>query len=119
MSTDYPDYPATVDPWDEIVNLHGKLAEAQADAERLRAALGMRGASVASPPAMPMSDGTPSPMELWAEAKGDRSRYRQLLIDHGLLIPLKPGEKAEPLPCGWPHRRTSAVIDPDEEANDG
>jgi hypothetical protein len=52
-----------------------------------------------------MSDGKPSPYELWVEAKEDPARYRQLMLDHGLLIPLKPGEKAEPLPCGWPHDR--------------
>lgn len=60
---------------------------------------------------------TPSPRELWLQAGGDtpqfsRERYQELMIEHGLLIPLQPGEKAEPLPCGWPHRRT------DEEAAD-
>ena len=44
---------------------------------------------------------------LWKQAGGetpafDRDEYVRLMIEHGLLIPLKPGEKAEPLPCGWP-----------------
>jgi hypothetical protein len=48
---------------------------------------------------------TPSAYELWEQAGGDGDEYRRLMIEHGLLIPLKPGEKAEPLPCGWPRRR--------------
>lgn len=49
----------------------------------------------------------PSPYELWKQAGGetdafDRAKYRRLLIEHGHIIPLAPGEKAEPLPCGWP-----------------
>jgi hypothetical protein len=46
----------------------------------------------------------PSLYELWRQANGDRERYRELLLEHGHLIPLKLGEKPEPLPCGWPHR---------------
>lgn len=54
----------------------------------------------------------PSAHELWKQAGGgtdrfDRDEYRRLMVEHGLLIPLAPGEKAEPLPCGWPHRRDS------------
>jgi hypothetical protein len=64
---------------------------------------------------MPMPDGTPSPYELWVEAKEDPVRYRQLMRDHGLLIPLDPGEKPEPLPCGWPHRRTGEGGDDDRD----
>jgi hypothetical protein len=52
----------------------------------------------------------PGPYELWKQAGGgtdayDRQRYRALLIEHGHLVPSAPGEKAEPLPCGWPHNR--------------
>lgn len=48
-----------------------------------------------------------SPYELWRQVGGgtdafDRQRYRELLIGHGHLVPLAPGEKAQPLPCGWP-----------------
>ena len=55
-----------------------------------------------------MSDLDTSPFELWRQAGGDRERYRELLLEHGHLIPLKPGEKPEPLPCGWPHDRARA-----------
>lgn len=49
----------------------------------------------------------PTPEELWREAGGgtaaySRERYRELLLEHGMLQPLKPGEKRKPLPCGWP-----------------
>jgi len=59
-----------------------------------------------------MSAESPTPYELWRQAGGgtpdyDRALYRSLLTEHGHLIPLKPGEKPEPLPCGWPH--TSAA----------
>lgn len=45
--------------------------------------------------------------ELWRQAGGgtahyDSAEYRRLLIERGLVNALKPGEKAEPLPCGWP-----------------
>jgi len=49
-------------------------------------------------------DTRPSPGELWAQAGGDRARYRALMLEHGWLVPLKPDEKREPLPCGWPER---------------
>lgn len=52
-----------------------------------------------------MTEPRPSPYELWQQANGDRDEYRRLLLEHGHLIPLKPGEKPEPLPCGWPHNR--------------
>lgn len=50
--------------------------------------------------------------DLWLQAGGDTEafspeRYRALMFEHGLLIPLKPGEKAEPLPCGWPAKRVA------------
>lgn len=50
----------------------------------------------------------PSAYALWKQAGGetdrfDRDEYRRLMVEHGLLIPLEPNEKAEPLPCGWPH----------------
>lgn len=54
------------------------------------------------------ADIRPSPGQLWAEAGGDGIRYRALLREHGHLVPLKPGEKAEPLPCGWPGNRRTA-----------
>jgi hypothetical protein len=52
-------------------------------------------------------NGRRSPAELWHQAGGgtddfSRDRYRELLIAHGYLIPLEPGETPEPLPCGWP-----------------
>lgn len=52
----------------------------------------------------------PSPYGLWKQAGGqtdafDKARYRSLLIEHGHLVPLAPGEKAPPLPCGWPDNR--------------
>lgn len=49
-----------------------------------------------------MPNDGPSPSELWQAAGGDGERYRALMLEHGYLIPLKPGEKREPLPCGWP-----------------
>lgn len=50
----------------------------------------------------------PTPAELWRQAGGgtptySRDRYRELLREHGHLVPLAPGETATPLPCGWPH----------------
>lgn len=53
---------------------------------------------------------TPSAHDLWKQAGGetdayDKAEYRRLLFEHGHLQPLAPGEKAEPLPCGWPHVR--------------
>lgn len=63
----------------------------------------------------------PSPHELWKQAGGetdafDRGRYRELLLEHGHLVPLAPGEKAAPLPCGWPRVRAQDVLaDPTEE----
>ena len=50
----------------------------------------------------------PSAMELWRQAGGgtpqyDRARYRQLLIEHGHLVPGEPS----PLPCGWRPREPS------------
>jgi hypothetical protein len=45
-----------------------------------------------------------TPYELWQQAEGDPVRYRELMIEHGHLIPGKP----EPLPCGWsPTTRTT------------
>lgn len=62
------------------------------------------------------SNDRPSAHGLWKQAGGgtpdyDQAEYRRLAIEHGLIVPLKPGEKAEPLPCGWPTRR---VADDDE-----
>lgn len=50
----------------------------------------------------------PTPHELWSQADREHpddddartDRYRELMIEHGLLIPGKP----KPLPCGWPKR---------------
>jgi hypothetical protein len=55
-------------------------------------------------------DERPGPYDLWKQAGGEtdafnRRRYRELLIEHGHLAPLEPGEMAKPLPCGWPHNR--------------
>lgn len=52
----------------------------------------------------------PGPYELWRQAGGEtdafsREEYRRLLVEHGYLVPLAPGEKATPLPCGWPANR--------------
>ncbi len=52
----------------------------------------------------------PSAYDLWRQANGDSAEYRRLMVEHGLLIPLKPGEKAEPLPCGWPTRSSNPEI---------
>lgn len=57
---------------------------------------------------MPTSD----PYALWRQAGGgtpmyDRAEYRRLMTEAGLIIPLAPGETAEPLPCGWPVRRVA------------
>lgn len=51
-----------------------------------------------------------SAFDLWQQAGGgttsfDRAEYRRLLLEHGLVRELEPGETAEPLPCGWPTRR--------------
>ncbi len=59
----------------------------------------------------------PSPYDLWVQSAGDRAEYRRLLREHGLLIPLKPGEAAESLPCGWPHRRKAKSVSDEEAAN--
>jgi hypothetical protein len=53
---------------------------------------------------------TPSPYDLWKQAGGetdafDKAEYRRLLVEHGHLVPLAPGEMAPPLPCGWPTYR--------------
>jgi hypothetical protein len=46
------------------------------------------------------------PAELWREAGGDREEYKRLMIEHGWLVPRKPGEESKPLPCGWdPYRK--------------
>lgn len=55
---------------------------------------------------------SPTPGELWQQAGGgtpnySRDRYRELLREHGLLVPLASGEKPQPLPCGWPGRPTT------------
>ncbi len=59
-----------------------------------------------------MSGATPG--ELWKQAGGgtphySQERYLELMREHGYLIPLKPGEKREPLPCGWPDNRASST----------
>ena len=41
--------------------------------------------------------GMPSPAALWQQAGGNPDRYRELLVEHGHLVP----GKQEPLPCGW------------------
>jgi len=53
---------------------------------------------------------TPSAYDLWKQAGGEtddysKAEYRRLLAEHGLIRPLAPGERAEPLPCGWPNVR--------------
>lgn len=47
-----------------------------------------------------------SPFELWLQAGGGtskytRDRYRQLLVEHGHLVPREPGDDGH-LSCGWP-----------------
>jgi hypothetical protein len=59
-----------------------------------------------------MTDG-PTLHELYKQASGDRDEYRRLMVEHGYLIPLNPGEVAEPLPCGWPGKQR-VDWDPDE-----
>lgn len=53
----------------------------------------------------------PTPFELWQQAEGDRDRYRELLLEHGYLVPLQPGQQPEPLPCGWPNNRRERQAD--------
>lgn len=48
----------------------------------------------------------PTLYECWVKAGGntadfDRDRYRELLIEHGHLVPAAPGQDKN-LPCGWP-----------------
>lgn len=61
----------------------------------------------------------PSVGELWYQARREfpltkqerkdgvqmsdiqRERFRELMLEHGHLIPGKP----TPLPCGWPHKK--------------
>lgn len=53
---------------------------------------------------------SPSPAQLWQQAGQEhpddpaayRQRYRELMREHGLIVP----GKAHPLPCGWPKRET-------------
>lgn len=64
---------------------------------------------------------TSDPYTLWKQAGGgtpsyERAEYLRLMTEAGLLIPLVPGEKAEPLPCGWPLRRVTDS-DPAEGAS--
>ncbi len=55
----------------------------------------------------------PSAYDLWRQAGGgtedyDRAAYRDLLREHGHLVPLdwyRPGEQPATLPCGWPDKR--------------
>lgn len=51
-----------------------------------------------------MTDTKPSAYDLWVQADGDRERYRELLLEHGLLIPREPGDDSPLLPCGWPNK---------------
>lgn len=71
---------------------------------------------------------TPGAYELWKQAGGgtehyDRERYLALMLEHGHLIPLAPGEKREPLPCGWPDHRAvnvePAAVEAAETGQDG
>lgn len=55
----------------------------------------------------------PSAFELWQQAKGDGDEYRRLLLEHGLIRPLEPGEEPTPLPCGWPWNRRREEVDGD------
>lgn len=48
-----------------------------------------------------------SPHDLWKQSDGDGDRYRALMREHGLIRDLAPGEKVEPLPCGWPAKRVA------------
>jgi hypothetical protein len=49
------------------------------------------------------------PLSLWRRADGDGERYRELMREHGLLVPGSP----EPLPCGWmPGRPPEPPADP-------
>lgn len=53
----------------------------------------------------------PSPAELWHEAGGDPERYRELMREHGCIVPCECAchadgsghcEQCKPrLPCGW------------------
>lgn len=68
----------------------------------------------------------PTPRDLWLQAGGgtpkySAERYRELLTDHGMLIPIPPGATPEPLPCGWPAAGSRDVRTPrrDPERGDG
>lgn len=50
---------------------------------------------------------TPTPSELWQQSGENGDEYRRLMREHGHMVPLKPGETAQPLPCGWPTRRVA------------
>jgi hypothetical protein len=54
-----------------------------------------------------MTEGRPSPFELWQQAGGDAEEYRRLMREHGHLVPGMP----QPLPCGWPDRRVMAAVE--------
>jgi hypothetical protein len=51
----------------------------------------------------------PSPFALWTQScdehgqgtDAQRSRYRELMIEHGHIVKAKPGADRN-LPCGWP-----------------
>lgn len=54
------------------------------------------------------------PAELWRQSinecdtrEAQRERYRELMIEHGHLIPRKPGDPPHALPCGWPGDRNA------------
>lgn len=51
-----------------------------------------------------------SPHELWEQSGHDGGRYRALMREHGLIRDLAPGEKPEPLPCGWPAKRAEGTL---------
>lgn len=48
----------------------------------------------------------PTPAELWQQADGDAARYRELMREHGHLIPGTP----RPLPCGWPTTEVETAL---------
>lgn len=61
-------------------------------------------------PVMKHDETMPSAYELWKQAGGGTSEYssdeyQRLMREAGLLVPLKPGEKPQGQPCGWPRGR--------------
>lgn len=64
----------------------------------------------------------PSAFALWKQSCDEhgqgtdeqRRRYGELLREHGHIVPRKPDDPPNTLPCGWPGPRLDDLIDPEE-----